>query len=133
MNNRLEIFRLLSSTNPNVFDTLLELTGIPAGIVPPNQAAPGQRVSAFLQWWEGPTSFGKPIESLFPLVKVATVIDLLYRLPSPQFEQIVFTFGLSSSVPGSSAPQRDRVRALMSQVNLEELVSVVESICGVRV
>ena len=132
MNKRLEIFRLLSGARSEVFDVLLELTNIPTGIVPPSQADSSSRVSAFLQWWEGPTSFGQPIESLVPLLKIASAIDLMYRLPSPQFEQIIFAFGLSHSIPGSSAPQRERVKVLMTLVQLNDLVSVIEVVCGVR-
>ena len=117
MNDRLRIFQMLNGTASPVFDILLELTNTPLGIVPPNTAPQGQRVSAFL--------------------RVATVLCFLYMLPGPQFEQLVFTFNVSSSIPGSASPQQSRVKTFVDLVykqgQMNELVDAIYQVTGVRV
>lgn len=66
---RLQLIQRLNGLPPAQFAELVSALNPPAGIVPPESAAQGNRTPALLQWAEGPTGRG--------LLELQTLLDLL--------------------------------------------------------
>lgn len=79
---RLQLIRTLNAMPPTQFEELVIALNPPAGILPPNTAAQGDRSSALLRWVEGPT--GPDLLALQEALKLFS--DSKSQLPQQSFE-----------------------------------------------
>lgn len=86
---------------------------MPRGNFAGPDASNGSHVQKILEWWESPIG-PRDLNKLLLIREMSAMLDFLYRLPGPQFSQVLYALNVPPEVlPGSTAPQREQAFALV--------------------
>ena len=131
--SRLDFIKWLDSMSfevHNDFVELVQLAGFPSSNL--CRASIGAANSSILQWWESPIGYGD-LNSLVAIGNLAIICNMLYNVPKPQFENILFALNMPKHIRvGENAPQIDRVKNFIQWVYqnqlLDKTILVIEAI-----